>query len=85
VSDYGTHGNGRGRRTSGVGSKWLVYAKHEGLVDAKGKELPVAKSDTLAGALHYARMYGQDGPTRVVEQPPRKRAALTQGGSHGTE
>lgn len=53
---------------------WLVYAKHENLFDARGKEMPVAKADTLPEALHYARIYGQDGPTRVVEMPRRGRA-----------
>ena len=52
-------------------SRWLVYAKHEGLVDDQGQELPVAVADTLPDAFHYARMYGQDGPTRIVEQPER--------------
>jgi hypothetical protein len=55
-----------------VTGKFWVYAKHEGLVDANGKELPVASADTLADALHYARVYGQDGPTRVVEQRVRR-------------
>lgn len=51
---------------------WLVYAKHEVLFDAQDEEMPVATADTLADALHFARMYARNGPTRVVEQPRRR-------------
>jgi len=55
-------------------SECLVFAKHEGLVDSDGNEMPVATADNLKDALHYARMYGQDGPTRVVEKPKERRS-----------